>query len=118
MHNIAVLLDPEGKYHLCPFFDHGASLLSDTSLDYPADGSRDLYKMIDSVKSKTVSADFDEQLETVEALYGDTLQFCFTKKQVSALLEEEPHYDAKTKRRVEDILFDRMRKYKYLFRSV
>ena len=30
-HNIAVLLDPDGKYHYCPIFDNGAALLSDTS---------------------------------------------------------------------------------------
>ena len=32
-HNIAVLLDPDGKYHYCPIFDNGAALLSDIVQD-------------------------------------------------------------------------------------
>jgi len=32
-HNIAVLMDAEGVYRYCPFFDHGAALLSDTTMD-------------------------------------------------------------------------------------
>ena len=33
MHNIAVLMKDDSTYRLCPVFDNGASLLSDTKMD-------------------------------------------------------------------------------------
>ncbi len=50
-HNIAVLMDELGKYHYCPFFDHGASLLADTTMDYPMDVPMD--KLYEEPKAKT-----------------------------------------------------------------
>lgn len=112
-HNIAVIADETGRYRFSPFFDHGASLLSDTRMDYPLGG--DLYKQIDAAKAKTVSEDFDEQLFAAEKLFGQQLQFTFSKKTVNELLEAEPYYPEEIKNRVRTILFDRMRKYSHMF---
>ena len=84
MHNIAVLMNGKGEYKYCPVFDNGAGLLSDTTMDYPME--QDIYQMISEVKSKSVSQDFDEQLDVAENLYGQNLQFLFTKKNVSDIL--------------------------------
>lgn len=110
-HNIAVLMNGKGEYALCPIFDNGASLLADTTMDYPM-GS-DIYELIECVKSKTFCRDFDEQLDIAERLYGQQLKFYFTKQDVVKILEEVTYEEA-IKSRVEAIVLDRMRKYQYL----
>lgn len=117
-HNIAVLMNDDGEFQFCPIFDNGAGLLSDTSLDYKLGG--DLYKMIDSVKAKTISLDFEEQLNISEILYGTNLVFSFTKKDVIDMLciekdGEASIYDIELRKRVCNIIFEQMRKYPYLF---
>ena len=87
MHNIAVLMNGKGEYKYCPVFDNGAGLLSDTTMDYPME--QDIYQMISEVKSKSVSQDFDEQLDVAENLYGQNLQFLFTKKNVSDIVNKD-----------------------------
>lgn len=113
-HNIAVLLDDKGTYHLCPIFDNGATLLSDTRLDYPL--NEDVYTLIKKVQSKTFTQNFDEQLDTVERIYGRHLRFTFTKKDVERIVLEDNEYPIHVKQRVLTILFEQMRKYQYLFR--
>ena len=112
MHNIAVLLDPAGEYHLCPFFDHGASLLSDTTLDYPMDG--DVYRLMDKSKPKSIARDHVEILEAVEQLYGITIRFPFRYQSVASILEAEQYYDKTIKKRVEDVVMQQIRRYEYL----
>ena len=112
-HNTAVLLDEKGNYHYCPIFDNGASLLSDTKLDYPL--KRDVYTLMKRVKSKTFSDKFDEQLDVVEKLYGNHLLFSFTKKNVEDIIDSNVLYSKEIKNRVKDIIFEQMRKYQYLF---
>ena len=112
-HNIAVLLDPDGDYHYCPVFDNGASLLSDTSMDYPA--GTDIIDLIPQVRAKTLSSDFDEQLEAVEGLYGRPLKFLFDGRSISEMLEREQIYPDEIKERVRDILLQQRRSYGYLF---
>ena len=112
-HNIAVLLDPAGQYHYCPYFDHGAALLADTTLDYPM--GVDIDKLIASVRAKTFCDDFDEQLDIAEKLYGQQVKFGFSKKMVSDLLNVEEVYPEEIKVRVKEILFRQIRKYQYLF---
>lgn len=89
-HNIAVLRDEFGKYHYCPAFDHGASLMADTGMDYPLDVSLDV--LYQKPKAKTFSRDFDEQLDTVEQLYGQHVKFSFTNADVEKILEEDREY--------------------------
>lgn len=114
MHNIAVLMNGKGDYKYCSVFDNGAGLLSDTTMDYPME--QDIYQMISEVKSKSVSQNFDEQLDVAENLYGQNLQFLFTKKNVSDIVNNADMYPPEERKRVELIIYSQMNKYKYLFR--
>ena len=113
MHNIAVLMNGKGDYAYCPIFDNGAGLLADTTMDYPLTG--DMYSMIDKVQSKTICSEFSEQLNISETLYKMNLKFRFTKKDVKELLANAEIYPEEIRSRVETIIFEQMRKYKYLF---
>lgn len=112
-HNIAVLMNENGRFAYCPIFDNGAALLADTTMDYPLNGN--IYEMIRNVRAKTICGDFDIQLDTSEALYGKNLSFSFTKKDVRELVEKVSIYSEEEKARVEEILYAQMRKYQYLF---
>lgn len=114
MHNIAVLMNDQGRFDYCPLFDFGASLLSDTRLDYPL--GDDIYQYIDSAKSKTISFDFREQLDLAEVLTGQILWFDFTLKDVQTLLDQTSVYDEPIKSRVLQVIAEQKRKYTYLFR--
>lgn len=113
MHNIAVLRDEFGIYHDCPAFDHGASLMADTKMDYPLDAPLDI--LYEKPKAKTFSRDFDEQLDAVEQLYGQSVKFHFTNGDVEKLLEADREYPAEAKERVRELLRLQRRKYQYLF---
>ena len=112
-HNIAFLRDEDGSYELCPFFDHGAGLLSDTTIDYPLE--KDVFSLMDHVKAKTVSEDFDEQLDLAEELYGEHLKFHITGSELHAELSKADLYTEAERERVETVLREQMRKYAYLF---
>lgn len=113
MHNIAVMMDHLNQYHYCPIFDNGASLLSDTTMDYPM--GEDIYTLIKEVESKTFCRNFDDQLDIVEKLYGQHIKFEFSKTDIKELLNKEPYYDSVIKNRITDILFYQFQKYNYLF---
>ena len=114
-HNIALLVDERGYYHYCPYFDHGACLLSDTTMDYPID--ENLYDLIDNVHSKTICSNFDEQLDAFENLYGQPLKFYFQNKDLQKIIEEEPYYSNKEKQRVFDVVIAQKSKYQYLMKE-
>ena len=82
-------------------------------MDYPLTG--DMYSMIDKVQSKTICSEFSEQLDISETLYKMNLKFRFTKKDVKELLANAEIYPEEIRSRVETIIFEQMRKYKYLF---
>ena len=115
MHNIAVLMNGKGDYAYCPIFDNGAGLLADTTMDYPLD--QDELLLMKEVHAKTISSDFDEQLDASEHFYGRNLRFSFTKKDVERLLAkpELNMYDMRIRTRVTNIFYQQMNKYKYLF---
>lgn len=113
-HNIAVLMNAKGEFKLCPIFDNGAGLLADTKMDYPMDA--DVYELMDDVQAKTISIDFDEQLDAAEELYGQQITFHFTKKEVDAILDGASLYRKNVRERVKVILYQQMRKYSYLFK--
>ncbi len=112
-HNIAVLMNGRGEFAYCPMFDHGAGLLSDITQDYPL--GNDLYGLLDEVRAKTISMDFEEQLIASEKLFGAHLTFSFTKQDIRMLLQEAVIYSEEVRSRVEQILYQQMRKYEYLF---
>lgn len=113
-HNIAVLVNEEKKYRYCPIFDNGATLLSDTTMDYPMSGN--VLELMEEVSAKTFCSSLDEQLDVAEKLYGDTIRFGFTRNDVVQLWEEEEIYQKEQKERVLEILTQQMRKYQYLFK--
>lgn len=113
-HNIAILMNKKGEYKECPIFDNGAALLADTKLDYPLDA--DIYELMKNVQAKTISFDFDEQLDAAEELFGQQIKFYFTKKDVDNILDEADIYGAKERERVKNILYQQIRKYSYLFK--
>ena len=113
-HNIAVLLDPNENFHCCPVFDLGASLLSDTTLDYPM--GADLYTLIDTVKGKTICDSLYEALTVSEELYGENIHFTFSYREIRDALDREPYYPADYKKRVLAVLLEQRRKYPYLFK--
>ncbi len=113
MHNIAVLMNGEGKFKLCPFFDQGAGLMSDTSIDYPL--SEDTIKLIGEVKAKTICTSFEEALDAAEQKFGINLKFMFDKNDATELTDNLDIYSDKEKERVKTIIFQQMRKYGYLF---
>ena len=112
-HNIAVLMNGKGEYAYCPIFDNGAGLLADTTMDYPL--SADTYTLMDKVQSKTISTEFDEQLDFSESLYQRNLKFWFAKKDVRQLLINADIYSEEVRKRVEVIIYAQMRKHSYLF---
>ena len=116
MHNVAVLADSDNNFELCPIFDNGACLLSDTRIEYPL--GKDIYDLQQKVMPKTFSFDsFDDQLDAAEKLYGLNLKFSFTRKDIRAILDAIPEsmYDVTIKQRVETIMYNQMEKYTYLF---
>ena len=82
-------------------------------MDYPLSG--DVYALMNRVQSKTISSEFDEQLDISESLYKINLKFQFTKNDVKELLEKAEEYPEEIRNRVEMIIFAQMRKYTYLF---
>lgn len=112
-HNIAVLMKPDGEYRLCPAFDHGAALLSDTRMDYPLAG--DLSAMTQRAKPKTFADSFDEQLDIAEKLYGCTLRFNFKYKEVEEIANSVTNYSPEIRRRVIDLIMQQRVKYDCYF---
>lgn len=114
-HNIAVLMNQEGEFAYCPIFDHGAGLLSDTTMDYPL--GNPIEELIEEVEAKTICNSFDEQLDISEQLYKGNLKFTFTEKDVEKILAEVEMYSIEEKQRVQTIINMQMRKYQYLFQK-
>ena len=112
-HNISVLTDRKNNFRLCPIYDNGAALLSDTIMDYPI--GIDIYEEIKNVKAKTICDSFDEQLDIAEELYGQQVHFSFTRKDIQCALADLKIYDKAITDRVEQILLEQRRKYNYLF---
>lgn len=116
--NLAVLRDEEtDTFALCPIFDNGAALLSDTTMDYPL--NMDVYDCIKHAEAKPFSSSFDEQLEAAEELYGVQLRFLFSPADVQDEINQlRSIYDIKTLKRAENVLRWQMRHYDYLMRRI
>lgn len=101
------------EFRLCPVFDNGLSLLSDLN-DYPLE--RDVYECIRRVRAKPFDMDFDVQVEAAEELYGTHLKFFFTRYDVPKMLDiVRPFYPATVIARVEQTIYEQMRKYPIYF---
>lgn len=125
--NIALLYDTaSGEYRLCPFFDMGLSLFSDTREAYPIE--EDFAACRKKITAKPFERDFDEQLDAAEAEYGCHLKFDFPqekmRKQVEEILKELPlktkeedltGYSPAEMKRVKEALAYQAGKYGYFF---
>ena len=94
-HNIAVLMNDSGQFRLCPIFDNGAALLSDTSMDYPL--GRDVYELMNGASPKTFS-------------------FNYTEHDIDKAIDVLCDYGSEEKDRVKEIILQTKRKYGYLFK--
>lgn len=72
--------------------------------------------LIDQVHSKTISRDFDEQIDAAEQSVGETIHFSFKYRDVEKLVDSAEIYPKETRIRVKNVIAYQMRKYPYLFR--
>ena len=112
--NLAVIRNEKTKeFRLCPIFDNGLALLSDLN-DYPLD--KDVYDCIRCVRAKPFDLDFNVQVDAAAELYGMQLNLSFSPKEVSKELKFVTElYGEKIYCRVEQVLFEQMRKYQVYF---
>lgn len=80
-------------------------------MDYPL--HKDVFQLMKKVKSKTISTDFDEQLEAID---DSIIKFLWNRNDLINILNNEQYYDDSTKERVYDILMAQRNKYSYLFK--
>ncbi len=117
--NIALLYNvKEKEYRLCPFFDMGLSLFSDTKDAYGIEKSSENCKKI--IEAKPFHRDFDEQLDAANELFGCHLKFLFGEKEIIKVLgniqnEFEGIYTEDEINRVTEVLRMQAGKYKYMF---
>lgn len=112
-HNIAVMTNDRKEFKLCPIFDNGACLLSDTMMDYPL--GKDCLELMNRAKPNTFCRDFDEQMDIVEKLYGTQIRFSFGYHEVENIVNQAEQYSEEIRRRVIDLVMARRSKYMYLF---
>lgn len=112
--NLAVIRNEKTlEFRFCPIFDHGLALLADLN-DYPVD--KDVYACISGVRAKPFDADFDVQVEAAEMLYGSQLKLSFSRADVSKTLDSVGAlYSSPVISRVEQILYEQMRRYPVYF---
>ena len=114
-HNIAVMTNDRREYRLCPIFDNGASLLSDTTVDYPP--GVDCLILMKKATPKTFCQDFEEQADIAEQLYGETIHFRFGYHEVKSIVDRAEIYSEEIRQRVIDLIMSRRKTYQYLFRE-
>lgn len=122
--NIALLYDTaKREYRICPFFDMGLSLFSDTREAYPL--SLDYEECCKKITAKPFHRDFDEQLNAANELYGCYLKFDLAANRIDRVTEEieekyrggqeEGWYTGEEIMRVKSVLRYQARKYEYMF---
>lgn len=125
--NIALIYDTLKKeYRLCPFFDMGLSLFSDTREAYPL--HRKVSACRAEIQAKPFSRDFDEQMDAANERYGCHLKFDFASREIIGILEKLKEkysiredetisgYKSGEIERVEEALRYQAGKYQYMFR--
>lgn len=116
--NIALLYNAEERnYRVCPFYDMGLSLFSDTREAYPL--GMDFEACRRYITAKPFSRDFDEQLDAVNELYGYYFRFHSAAGEIVKVLDEiATHtggaYQKEELERVENVLRYQAGKYQYM----
>ena len=115
--NISILYNKDtDKYRLCPFYDMGLSLFSDTKVDFPLE--KDYFACKEKIVAKPFGRDFDEQMDAANELFGSYLKFDFPSMYI---IDEEvikgcvDGYTEKEIQRVEETLRYQAAKYKCFF---
>lgn len=109
--NIA-FLRYNGMYMPAPLFDHGASLLSDTTYFHLNRDTEDLIRRVDV---KPFCKSFEKQVQAVENLFGKQLQLDI--ENIWECIPEDSVYPLEIRERVEDVLEIQREKYSELFVS-
>ena len=112
-HNIAVMINNEGRFKLAPIFDNGAGLMSDVMMEYPL--SKDTLLLMDKVKPKTFCDNFSEQVGIAEKLYGQHMLFDFGYNEVKSIVDKADIYSDDIRTRVIEVVMQMRRQYEYLF---
>ena len=108
--------DTDETYSLCPLFDNGLSLLSDTSLDFPLE--RPLEDCLQAIEAKPFSRHFDDQLDAAEGLYGIQLRFSFGSHDVKDIIDAfRSEYGNDICNRCEALIRRQMHHYSYLIQK-
>lgn len=115
-HNIAFIKDENGKYNYAPIFDNGASFLSDIRNEYPLE--KNVYGLINDVKSKPFSTSFDKQMEICEKLYGKQLEFSKNIDLKNVFTDIENAYGSIIKERINCVYDNRKFMYQEFFTDV
>ena len=109
--NIAFILNSDGNFDLCPLYDFGASMFSDTTTDYSLDKNYD--ECLKHIFSKPFSENFDEQCEAAEQLFGVQFEYNFSMKEVDEVLDQaKEYYSEEIIIRVRETLAGQLHKYK------
>lgn len=122
--NLAVLYQSgTGTYRLCPVFDMGLSLLSDTREAYPME--KNIEECRNIIQAKPFHTDFDEQMDAANELYGSYLRFPYGQGKIEKKLDEiwelyeikfeNGGYSDFEKDRCRQLLRVQARKYSYFF---
>lgn len=115
--NISVLYNKDtDKYRLCPFYDMGLSLFSDTKVDFPLE--EDYFACKEKIVAKPFSRDFDEQMDAANELFGSYLKFDFSSMYIAEEELIKGHADGYTEKeiqRVKETLRYQAAKYKCFF---
>ena len=89
--NIAVI-EQDGRYDYCPFFDQGAGLLSNTQFS-PMDIAPEA--LIRDLRARPFGATFNRQMHTAQTLYGRQLQMSrFNQEELMDMLRPLLEYYA------------------------
>lgn len=130
--NISLLYDKNAdEYRLCPFYDMGLSLFSDTRIEFPL--HMDYFTCKEKITAKPFARDFDEQLDAANELYGCHLKFNFPANKITDIIKDLKEdclltevdiakgrvdgYTEQEFKRVEDTLRYQSSKYKYMFQE-
>lgn len=115
--NISILYNKDtDKYRLCPFYDMGLSLFSDTKVDFPLE--KDYFACKEKIVAKPFSRDFDEQMDAANELFGSFLKFGFSSMYITEEKMFKGYADGYTEKeiqRVEETLRYQAAKYKCFF---
>lgn len=121
--NISLLYDVKTKeYRICPVFDMGDSLFSDTKNACPLENS--MFECYHAMTAKPFSEHFDEQVKAAVELFESQLKFNVSANEIINMVRDmingmrnDVSYQAGEKRRIGEILRFQTKEYQHLFKK-